>query len=201
MWKGRFSESTDAVVRDFTQSLDLDWVLAPWDIAGSLAHARMLGQVGLLEPSEVKTIEESLMVVRDEIASGAFKPDPELEDVHMNIESRLTDLAGPVGAKLHTGRSRNDQVATDLRLWLRGEIDAMTVRLRALRSAFVDLAERHAATIMPGFTHMQVAQPVTFGHHLLAYEAMFARDSERLAGCRGRVNRMPLGSAALAGPA
>ncbi len=199
MWKGRFSESTDAVVRDFTQSLDLDWVLAPWDIAGSLAHARMLGQVGLLEPSEVKTIEESLMVIRDEIASGAFKPDPELEDVHMNIESRLTDIAGPVGAKLHTGRSRNDQVATTVRLFLRDRLLDTVEGLERLMSELLALAGRHLDIVIPGYTHLQQAQPISAGHYWMAHFTAFSRDLDRLYFALDSLNECPLGAGALAG--
>jgi argininosuccinate lyase len=198
-WSGRFAEPVSERVARFQASVGFDRRLAEADIDGSLAHARMLAAAGIISHDDFAAIERGMGVIRADVRAGRFAWSIADEDVHLNIEKRLTALVGDAGKRLHTGRSRNDQVATDLRLWLRGEIDAMTVRLRALRSAFVDLAERHAATIMPGFTHMQVAQPVTFGHHLLAYEAMFARDSERLAGCRGRVNRMPLGSAALAG--
>jgi argininosuccinate lyase len=198
-WSGRFAEPVSERVARFQASVGFDRRLAEADIDGSLAHARMLAAVGIISHDDFAAIERGMGVIRADVRAGRFAWSIADEDVHLNIEKRLTALVGDAGKRLHTGRSRNDQVATDLRLWLRGEIDAMAVRLRALRSAFVDLAERHAATIMPGFTHMQVAQPVTFGHHLLAYEAMFARDSERLAGCRGRVNRMPLGSAALAG--
>ncbi|MBK7332096.1 MAG: argininosuccinate lyase [Betaproteobacteria bacterium] len=198
-WSGRFAEPVSERVARFQASVGFDRRLAEADIDGSLAHARMLAAAGIISHDDFAAIERGMGVIRADVRAGRFAWSIADEDVHLNIEKRLTALVGDAGKRLHTGRSRNDQVATDLRLWLRGEIDAMAVRLRALRSAFVDLAERHAATIMPGFTHMQVAQPVTFGHHLLAYEAMFARDSERLAGCRGRVNRMPLGSAALAG--
>ncbi len=198
-WSGRFAEPVSERVARFQASVGFDRRLAEADIDGSLAHARMLAAAGIIPHDDFAAIERGMDLIRADVRAGRFAWSIADEDVHLNIEKRLTALVGDAGKRLHTGRSRNDQVATDLRLWLRGEIDAMAVRLRALRSAFVDLAERHTATIMPGFTHMQVAQPVTFGHHLLAYEAMFARDSERLAGCRGRVNRMPLGSAALAG--
>jgi len=198
-WSGRFAEPVSERVARFQASVGFDRRLAEADIDGSLAHARMLAAAGIITRDDFAAIERGMVEIRADIRAGRFAWSIADEDVHLNIEKRLTALVGDPGKRLHTGRSRNDQVATDLRLWLRGEIDAMAARLRALRSAFVDLAERHAGTIMPGFTHMQVAQPVTFGHHLLAYEAMFARDSERLAGCRSRVNRMPLGSAALAG--
>ena len=198
-WSGRFAEPVSERVARFQASVGFDRRLAEADIDGSLAHARMLAAAGIIPRGDFAAIERGMVEIRADIRAGRFVWSIADEDVHLNIEKRLTALVGDAGKRLHTGRSRNDQVATDLRLWLRGEIDAMAARLRALRGAFVDLAERHAATIMPGFTHMQVAQPVTFGHHLLAYEAMFARDSERLAGCRSRVNRMPLGSAALAG--
>ncbi|CAG0948427.1 argininosuccinate lyase [Burkholderiales bacterium] len=198
-WSGRFAEPMSERVARFQASVGFDCRLAEADIDGSLAHARMLAANGVISRDDLVAIERGMAEIRAEIRAGRFAWSVADEDVHLNIEKRLTALVGDAGKRLHTGRSRNDQVATDLRLWLRGEIDAMAARLVALRTALVDLAEPHAATIMPGFTHLQVAQPVTFGHHLLAYEAMFARDSERLAGCRARVNRLPLGSAALAG--
>jgi len=198
-WSGRFAEPVTELVKRYTASVGFDWRLADADIAGSLAHARMLAATGILSPEDLADVERGLAAIRAEIAAGAFAWSLDFEDVHLNIEKRLIALVGDAGKRLHTGRSRNDQVATDVRLWLRGEIDALAGRLTALRRAFIDLAERHADTIMPGFTHLQVAQPVTFGHHLLAYEAMFARDAERLADCRKRVNRLPLGAAALAG--
>ena len=198
-WSGRFAEPVAQRVRDYTASVQFDRRLAEVDIAGSLAHARMLAAARVLTAEDLAAIERGMRTIRDEIARGEFAWSADLEDVHFNIEKRLTALVGDAGKRLHTGRSRNDQVATDLRLWLRAAIDALTAGLAGLRRAFIDLAERHAATIMPGYTHLQVAQPVTFGHHLLAYEAMFARDAERLRDCRRRVNRMPLGSAALAG--
>jgi argininosuccinate lyase len=198
-WSGRFGEPVSTLVQRYTASVAFDRRLADADIAGSLAHARMLAAAAVLTPRDLADIERGLESIRGEIARGEFRWSEELEDVHFNIEKRLTALVGDAGKRLHTGRSRNDQVATDLRLWLRGEIDALIDGLAALRRAFIDLGERHAETIMPGYTHLQVAQPVTFGHHLLAYEAMFARDAERLADCRRRVNRLPLGSAALAG--
>jgi argininosuccinate lyase len=196
---GRFGEPMAARMQRFNASVDFDRRLAEVDIAGSLAHARMLAATGVLSADDLAAIERGLQQIRGEIERGEFVWTRALEDVHMNIETRLTALVGDAGKRLHTARSRNDQVATDTRLWLRSAIDTLIGRLRALRVAFIDLAEKHAATVMPGFTHLQVAQPVTFGHHLLAYEAMLARDAERLADCRHRVNRLPLGSAALAG--
>jgi argininosuccinate lyase len=198
-WSGRFSEPVSELVKRYTASVDFDKRLADADIAGSLAHARMLAAVGVLSAADLAAIERGLTAIGDEIGRGAFPWSPDFEDVHLNIEKRLTGLIGDAGKRLHTGRSRNDQVATDLRLYVRAAIDDIGTAIIALRSALLDLAEPHAATIMPGFTHLQVAQPVTFGHHLLAYEAMLARDSERLIDCRRRVNRLPLGSAALAG--
>ena len=198
-WSGRFSEPVSDLVKRYTASVDFDRRLAAVDIAGSLAHARMLAAVGVLEPGDLAAIERGMEAIRGEIERGEFTWSRDLEDVHLNIEKRLTALVGDAGKRLHTARSRNDQVATDIRLWLRGEIDALAAQLSALRRALLDLAAAHADTIMPGFTHLQVAQPVTFGHHLLAYESMLARDMERFADCRRRVNRLPLGSAALAG--
>ncbi|MFO1322953.1 MAG: argininosuccinate lyase [Burkholderiales bacterium] len=198
-WSGRFAEPVSDLVKRYTASVGFDRRLAEADVAGSLAHARMLGATGIISAQDVADIERGLAIVAGEIAAGTFAWSLDAEDVHLNIERRLTALVGDAGKRLHTGRSRNDQIATDVRLWLRGAIDALAALLVALRRALIDLAERHADTIMPGFTHLQVAQPVTFGHHLLAYEAMLARDSERLADCRRRVNRLPLGAAALAG--
>jgi len=198
-WSGRFAEPVSERVKRYTASVDFDRRLAGADIAGSLAHARMLAEVGVLSRADLAAIEGGLATIRGEIERGEFVWSRDLEDVHFNIERRLTALIGDAGKRLHTARSRNDQVATDLRLWLRESIDGLSALLAGLRLALIDLAERHADTIMPGFTHLQVAQPVTFGHHLLAYEAMLGRDAERLADCRRRVNRLPLGSAALAG--
>src|SRR5438105_1144635 len=198
-WSGRFGEPMSERMQRFNASVDFDRRLASADIAGSLAHARMLAATGVLSAADLAAIERGLKEIEGEIERGEFVWTRALEDVHFNIESRLTALVGDAGKRLHTARSRNDQVATDLRLWLRDVIDAMTESLRALRAALIDLAEKHADTIMPGYTHLQVAQPVTLGHHLLAYEAMLARDAERLVDCRHRVNRLPLGSAALAG--
>jgi argininosuccinate lyase len=199
LWSGRFAEAVDARVKRFTASVSFDRRLALVDIEGSLAHARMLGAAGVLSRRDVKSIERGLAQVRREIAAGKFAWSLDDEDVHLNIERRLTALAGDAGKRLHTGRSRNDQVATDVRLWLRGEIDALRALLGKLCEALLAQATRHAGLVMPGFTHLQVAQPVTFGHHLLAYVEMFERDRERLADCRRRVNRLPLGAAALAG--
>ena len=198
-WSGRFSEPVDELVKLYTASVDFDRRLADADIAASLAHARMLGATGILASDDVAAIERGLATIRGEIERGEFTWSRDLEDVHLNIEKRLTALVGDAGKRLHTARSRNDQVATDLRLYVRAAIDGIVASIAGLRSALLDLAEKHVTTIMPGFTHLQVAQPVTFGHHLLAYDAMLARDAGRLADCRKRVNLLPLGSAALAG--
>ncbi|MGA7984633.1 MAG: argininosuccinate lyase, partial [Burkholderiales bacterium] len=198
-WSGRFAEPVDELVKRFTASVSFDQRLAPYDMDGSLAHARMLAARGIIARSDLAAIERGLAKVRREIESGTFEWSLEAEDVHLNIERRLTALVGDAGKRLHTARSRNDQVATDVRLWLRAEIDAIDRQLARLERALVDQAARHAAVVMPGFTHLQVAQPVTFGHHLLAYFEMFERDRDRLADCRRRLNRLPLGAAALAG--
>lgn len=198
-WAGRFTEPTDAFVEAFTASVGFDQRLFRHDIAGSRAHAQMLAHVGVLTDEECQKILLGLDQVQTEIESGQFQWSVSLEDVHMNVEARLTALIGDAGKKLHTGRSRNDQVATDIRLYLRDEIDAIQAELKRLQTALIDLAERQADAIMPGFTHLQVAQPVTFGHHMLAWFEMLVRDGQRLADCRKRVNIMPLGSAALAG--
>ncbi|MGH8588403.1 MAG: argininosuccinate lyase, partial [Gammaproteobacteria bacterium] len=198
-WGGRFSEPTDAFVRSFTASVGFDRHLYRYDIEGSIAHARMLCHVGVLSGAECAAIVGGLEEIQKDVESGNVAWSVALEDVHMNIESRLTERIGEVGKKLHTGRSRNDQVATDLRLYLRAEIDAVMARLEALLGVLLDLAEREADTIMPGYTHLQAAQPVTLGHHLLAWFEMFFRDRGRFFDCRRRVNVMPLGAAALAG--
>jgi argininosuccinate lyase len=198
-WGGRFSEPTDSFVQRFTASVSFDQRMAREDIAGSLAHARMLASVGVLSSEELTAIEGGLEQVAAEIEAGEFDWSVELEDVHMNIEARLTALVGDAGKKLHTGRSRNDQVATDIRLYLRGAIDSICAELTRLQQGLVELAGREADTIMPGFTHLQTAQPVTFGHHLLAWNEMLERDHARLVDCRTRLNRNPLGAAALAG--
>jgi argininosuccinate lyase len=198
-WSGRFDEPVADVVLRYTASVGFDRRLAAADIEGSLAHAAMLAQASIISPQDLADIERGLTQIRGEIERGEFDWKLELEDVHLNIEKRLTDLVGDAGKRLHTGRSRNDQVATDLRLWLRGELDRIVALLTAVQRALVDQAGRHAAVVMPGFTHLQVAQPVTFGHHLLAYVEMFERDRERLLDARRRINRLPLGAAALAG--
>jgi argininosuccinate lyase len=198
-WTGRFTEATDAFVEIFTASVGFDQVLALYDIEGSVAHARMLEKIGVLTSNESVAITQGLEAIREDIAAGKFEWSMRLEDVHMNIEHALTEKIGEVGKKLHTGRSRNDQVATDIRLYLRASIDQILARMARLGAGILDLAEAEADTIMPGFTHLQVAQPVTFGHHLMAWHAMLERDVERLADCRKRVNVMPLGAAALAG--
>ncbi|SMP55213.1 argininosuccinate lyase [Noviherbaspirillum suwonense] len=198
-WSARFSEPVSDLVKRYTASVFFDKRLAEVDIQGSLAHADMLAAQGIISQSDLQEIQRGMAQIQSEIAAGQFEWLLDLEDVHLNIEKRLTELVGDAGKRLHTGRSRNDQVATDIRLYLRGAIDDITVLLRELRLALTDLAEQHADTILPGFTHMQVAQPVTFGHHMLAYVEMFGRDAERMADCRKRVNRLPLGAAALAG--
>jgi argininosuccinate lyase len=196
---GRFSEPVTELVKQYTASVDFDQRLAEADIAGSLAHARMLAAIGVLTAADLAAIERGLAAIRGEVERSEFVWSRDFEDVHLNIEKRLIALIGDAGKRLHTGRSRNDQVATDMRLYVRSAIDDLTTRISALRRALLDLAEAHAATVMPGFTHLQVAQPVTFGHHLMAYDAMLSRDAERFGDCRARVNRLPLGSAALAG--
>jgi argininosuccinate lyase len=199
-WTGRFSEPTDAFVEAFGASVSFDQRMYKQDIQGSIAHAKMLTKVGVLTEAERDEIIRGLTKIEAEIQAGDFPWSIALEDVHMNIEKRLTDMIGDAGKKLHTGRSRNDQVATDVRLYLRDEIDsAISPELKRLQTALIELAEREAETIMPGFTHLQTAQPITFGHHMLAWNEMLQRDSERLTDCRKRVNIMPLGSAALAG--
>jgi argininosuccinate lyase len=198
-WGGRFSEPVDAFVARFTASVNFDQRLYRHDIMGSIAHASMLAKVGVLTDAERDTIVDGLRTIEQEIEAGQFDWRVDLEDVHMNIEARLTDRIGVTGKKLHTGRSRNDQVATDIRLWLRDEIDLILSEITRLQQGLLEQAEREADTIMPGFTHLQTAQPVTFGHHLLAWFEMLSRDHERLVDCRKRTNRMPLGSAALAG--
>lgn len=199
MWGGRFTEATDSFVAEFTASVQFDQRFYRQDIAGSIAHATMLAKVGVLTEQERDDIIQGLTEIQKEIEEGRFEWRVDLEDVHMNIEARLTDRIGITGKKLHTGRSRNDQVATDIRLYVRDEIDATLQLLSKLQKGILSLAGQHTATIMPGFTHLQTAQPVTFGHHLMAWFEMLFRDSERLIDCRKRVNRMPLGSAALAG--
>ncbi len=195
----RFSESTDAFVEAFTASIQFDQRMYRQDIEGSIAHAKMLTKVGILNEGELRDILDGLQQVQKEIEAGEFNWSIQQEDIHMNIEARLTHLIGLTGKKLHTGRSRNDQVATDIRLYIRDEIDVILSELNRLQAGLIQLAEREADTIMPGFTHLQTAQPVTFGHHMLAWFEMIKRDVERLQDCRKRVNTLPLGSAALAG--
>ena len=198
-WSALFSEPMSELVQRYTASVDFDRRLWQADMAGSLAHAEMLAAQGIISTDDYAAIERGMSAIRAEIESGAFQWKLELEDVHLNLEARLTQLAGDAGKRLHTGRSRNDQVATDIRLWLRDEIDLLLSLLREVQSALLAVAEKNVEVILPGFTHLQVAQPVSFAHHLLAYVEMFARDEERLTDVRRRVNRLPLGSAALAG--
>ncbi|HLS17966.1 MAG TPA: argininosuccinate lyase [Paenalcaligenes sp.] len=198
-WSARFSEPVSELVKRYTASVEFDQRLAKYDIEGSLAHAKMLTEIGILSDQDLQDITRGLQTIITEINEGRFDWSLDLEDVHLNVEKRLVELIGDAGKRLHTGRSRNDQVATDIRLWLRNQIDIIQNYLKQLQLALAELALEHADTIMPGFTHLQVAQPVTFGHHLLAYAEMFKRDTERLNDCRRRVNRLPLGAAALAG--
>jgi len=198
-WSALFSEPMSELVKRYTASVFFDQRLWKADIQGSLAHAEMLAAQGILNAEDHAAIQRGMAQITSEIEAGQFEWKLDLEDVHLNIEARLTTLIGIAGKRLHTGRSRNDQVATDVRLWLRDEIDAIAALLQALQLAMVEVAEQNAEVILPGFTHLQVAQPVAFGHHLLAYVEMFARDAERLADARRRVNRLPLGAAALAG--
>ncbi|RKQ61839.1 argininosuccinate lyase [Thermovibrio guaymasensis] len=199
LWGGRFKEGTNELVEEFTESVSYDKRLAPYDIAGSVAHVKMLEKQGILTSEEADKIIKGLNEILEEIERGEFKWKKELEDVHMNIEKRLTDKVGPVGGKLHTGRSRNDQVATDVRLYVRKEIKEILDLLKGLRRAFVKQAEENLGVIMPGYTHLQIAQPVLYSHHMLAYYQMFKRDAERFEDTLKRVNVSPLGSAALAG--
>lgn len=198
-WSARFSEPVSDLVKRYTASVFFDYRLAKVDIQGSLAHAEMLAHQKIISQQDYAEIQRGMTQIQADISAGKFEWLLDLEDVHLNIEKRLTDLVGDAGKRLHTGRSRNDQVATDIRLYLRSAIDDIHSLLRDLQIALLQLAEQHAGTIMPGFTHMQVAQPVTFGHHMLAYVEMFNRDAERMVDCRKRVNRLPLGAAALAG--
>jgi argininosuccinate lyase len=198
-WSALFSEPMSDLVKRYTASVFFDKRLWLADITGSLAHAAMLARQGVIADADLAAIRKGLAQVRAEIESGAFEWKLDLEDVHLNIEARLTQLVGDAGKRLHTGRSRNDQVATDVRLWLRGEIDLIAGLLVDLQKALLTLAEQNVEVVLPGFTHLQVAQPVSFGHHMLAYVEMFARDHERMLDVRKRVNRLPLGAAALAG--
>jgi argininosuccinate lyase len=198
-WSGRFSEPVAELVKRYTASVGFDKRLAEFDIQGSLAHARMLHAVGVLSKSDLADIERGMAGILDEIRQGKFAWSIDLEDVHLNIEKRLTDLVGDAGKRLHTGRSRNDQVATDIRLYLRAAIDEMLALITAFQGRLLDLADQHVDTLMPGFTHLQVAQPVSFAHHLMAYHEMLRRDASRFADCRKRLNQLPLGAGALAG--
>jgi argininosuccinate lyase len=198
-WSGRFTEATNELVEEFTASIPYDWRLYPYDIAGSMVHAAMLGRQGIIPKKEADRIIRGLETILKEIVSGAFEFSVELEDIHMNIEQRLIEKIGPVGGKLHTARSRNDQVALDIRMYLRDEIAGLHELLTALQKVIVDLADRYRDVVLPGYTHLQRAQPVLLGHHLLAYYEMFERDRGRLEDCFRRVNVMPLGAGALAG--
>ncbi len=198
-WSGRFTQPTDKQVEQFTESVSFDWRLWPYDIEASKAHAEMLAEVGLLTQQECQRLVRALGEIAAEIEAGRFQFKVELEDVHMNVEAALIERVGDLGRKLHSGRSRNDQVATDLRLWLRDAIDRLSDQLRELQRAFLELAERSRDIVMPGYTHLQRAQPVLAAHYMLAYIEKFERDRERLADCRRRVNVLPLGAAALAG--
>ena len=198
-WSGRFNEPVAELVKKYTASVGFDYRLAEFDIQGSLAHAQMLGAQKIISLEDVKVIEAGLAEILLEIQAGQFEWLLDLEDVHLNIEKRLTDKIGDAGKRLHTGRSRNDQVATDVRLWLRATTDQVIAALKKLQLSVLDLADAHFDTVMPGFTHLQVAQPVTFGHHLMAYVEMLSRDGQRFTDCRRRINRLPLGAAALAG--
>ncbi len=198
-WSGRFNEPVAELVKRYTASLEFDQRLARFDIQGSLAHAQMLMACDIIGAQDLADIQRGMAQVEKEIAKGEFTWSLDLEDVHLNIEKRLTALVGDAGKRLHTGRSRNDQVATDVRLYLRDAIDGLLELIKALQIALIDLAAKHTHTIMPGYTHLQVAQPVSFAHHLMAYFEMLKRDAERLTDARRRVNRLPLGAAALAG--
>jgi len=198
-WSGRFAEPVSDLTKRYTASVFFDKRLAEFDIQGSLAHARMLHKAGVLSAEDLAAIQRGMAQILEEIRGGRFEWSLDAEDVHLNIERRLTALVGDAGKRLHTGRSRNDQVATDVRLYLRASVDAILDLIRDLQRALLDLAEQHAETVMPGFTHLQVAQPITFGHHLMAYFEMLARDAGRFADGRKRMNRLPLGAAALAG--
>jgi len=198
-WSGRFSEPVNELVQRFTASVSFDQRLAEFDLEASLAHARMLQAAGIVSKGDLAAIEKGLAQIRSEIQAGTFPWSVAHEDVHLSIERRLTELAGEAGKRLHTARSRNDQVATDVRLFLRAAIDQVLTLIKGLQRALLDVADEHAESVMPGFTHLQVAQPVTLGHHLMAYFEMLARDAQRLADCRKRVNKLPLGAAALAG--
>ncbi len=199
LWAGRFSQPTDAFVEAFTASVEFDQRLAVYDIQGSIAHARMLARQGILTDDELDSIIAGLGRIQHQIEVGEFHWSIALEDVHMNIEAALTDDIGTAGKKLHTGRSRNDQVATDIRLWLRDEIGLIQLEIRRFQHALLDMAEKEFDTLLPGFTHLQTAQPITFGHHMMAWFEMLKRDNGRMQDCMRRMNELPLGAAALAG--
>ena len=199
MWGGRYKLGPAEIMEKINASIDFDRRLYAQDIAGSVAHCDMLVAQGILSAKDGRAIKRGLAKVREEIESGRFKFSTKLEDIHFNVEGRLTDLIGPAGGRLHTARSRNDQVALDVRLWVRDTIDRLEPMLADLQAALIDRADEYAATIMPGFTHLQTAQPITFGHHLMAYVEMFGRDRSRSTDCRARLNECPLGAAALAG--
>ncbi|PID73665.1 MAG: argininosuccinate lyase [Desulfobacterales bacterium] len=201
LWDGRFSEATDSLVERFTSSIDYDRRLYAHDIRGSVAHATMMAAVGVLTDAERDSIIQGLGQVKEEIERGDFTWSDALEDIHMHVESRLVELIGDTGKKIHTGRSRNDQVATDIRLWLRDEVNEIMALLSGLRRTLVELADTHIDLVLPGYTHLQRAQPVLLAHHLMAYQEMFSRDEDRMRDCLGRINVLPLGSAALAGTA
>jgi len=198
-WSGRFNEPVAELVKKYTASIGFDYRLAPYDIEGSIAHARMLSKQGIISAADFSAIETGLLEILAEINAGQFEWSLDLEDVHLNIEKRLTDKIGDAGKRLHTGRSRNDQVTTDVRLWLRATCQQVIAGLVNLQTSLLDLAEANFDTVMPGFTHLQVAQPVTFGHHLMAYYEMLKRDISRFEDCQKRLNMLPLGAAALAG--
>ena len=198
-WSGRFNEPVSELVKRYTASIGFDYQLAKYDIRGSIAHAEMLQHQGIISAEDLDAIKEGLAIISREVDSGEFNWSIDKEDVHLNIESRLTELIGDAGKKLHTARSRNDQVATDIRLYLRENVDIITRQILTFQNNLLSLAERHTHTIMPGFTHLQVAQPVTFAHHLMAYYEMTKRDIERFQELRSRINQLPLGAGALAG--
>ena len=199
MWGGRFASGPDAIMEEINASIGFDRKLAPQDIAGSIAHVAMLARAGIIDETDAAAITDGLQTIRGEIENGTFTFERSLEDIHMNVESRLAALIGPAAGRLHTARSRNDQVALDFRLWVRDTVDQLIQQVALLQKAFATKALEHAGSVMPGFTHMQSAQPVTFGHHLLAYVEMLARDRSRFADARARMNECPLGAAALAG--
>src|SRR5271170_4558001 len=199
MWGGRFTERPDAIMEEINVSIDVDRHMYAQDIAASKAHAAMLSAQGIITANDAKNIAKGLDTILSEIAKGSFDFKRALEDIHMNVENRLAELIGPAAGRLHTARSRNDQVATDFRLWIRDAVDGIDAALAGYQRALAEKALEHAATVMPGFTHLQPAQPVTFGHHLLAYVEMAARDRGRFADARTRLNESPLGAAALAG--